>query len=75
MFVESREDNNNYKCKISIKSADGNQEVSSCVVYPNYLDCIDKEVPFANSSAFLIEFTNQCVCAEHLLFEYEVSQY
>ena len=74
MHVASKEDNNNYKFTVSIKTCDGVQSVTSCLKCPNYLDFIDKELHREKCAEFSKEFTKQCVNKEDKLpLEFEIS--
>ena len=75
MYVGAREDNNNYKYTINMKSLDGNQSVTSTLACPHYQDTLDGKFPNGKCAEFHTEFLKICVNKKvNLPFEYNIFQ-
>ena len=75
MFVGAREDNNNYKYTVSLKTADGNHNATMNLPCPHYQEIIDGEFPNGKCAVFHKDFAKLCVNErDKLPLEYEILQ-
>ena len=73
MFVGAREDINNYKYTVSIKTTDGKHSVTATIPCPHYQEFIGGNFPNGKCAVFHKDFTKLCVIEDGKLpFEFEI---